>query len=87
MKALDTNGDGTLSADEIANASASLKTLDKNGDGKLTPDKYRPEPPLGGPKGDQGQGQGQGQKPPGQNGQNGGNNNAAGTGNRRPAAE
>jgi EF hand domain-containing protein len=42
MEALDTNHDGTLSAEEIANASASLKKLDKNGDGKLTPDELRP---------------------------------------------
>ncbi len=36
MEALDTNHDGELSAEEIANAPASLKKLDKNGDGKLT---------------------------------------------------
>ena len=42
MAALDANGDGTIDADEIANASAALKKLDKNGDGKLTPDEYRP---------------------------------------------
>ena len=41
MEALDTNGDGELSAEEIANAPASLKKLDKNGDGKLTPDELR----------------------------------------------
>jgi hypothetical protein len=46
MAALDTNGDGILSADEIANTSASLLKLDKNGDGQLTPDEYRP---AGGP--------------------------------------
>ena len=40
--ALDANGDGTIAADEIANASAALKTLDTNGDGKLTSDEYRP---------------------------------------------
>jgi len=44
MAALDTDKDGTLSADEIANAAESLKTLDKNGDGQLTPDEYRPAP-------------------------------------------
>jgi hypothetical protein len=43
--ALDTNHDGVISADEIANASASLKTLDKNGDGQLTPDEYHPHGP------------------------------------------
>jgi hypothetical protein len=34
MVALDTNKDGELSAEEIANASKSLRALDKNGDGK-----------------------------------------------------
>jgi len=43
--ALDANGDGIISADEIANASAALKTLDKNGDGQLTADEYRPAMP------------------------------------------
>jgi hypothetical protein len=43
--ALDANGDGTIDADEIANASVALKTLDKNGDGKLTSDEYRPSMP------------------------------------------
>src|ERR1700691_4734156 len=41
MDALDTNHDGILSAEEIANAPASLKKLDKNGDGKLTADELR----------------------------------------------
>ena len=36
VKALDANHDGVIDADEIANASAALKTLDKDGDGKLT---------------------------------------------------
>ncbi len=44
VAALDTNGDGIIDANEIANASASLLKLDKNGDGKLTPDEYRPHP-------------------------------------------
>ena len=51
MEVLDTNHDGILSADEIANASASLKKLDKNGDGQLTEDELRPPPPPGGPNG------------------------------------
>ena len=53
MMALDTNGDGILSADEIANASASLLKLDKNGDGQLTMEELRPprgKPPGGGDK-------------------------------------
>jgi Ca2+-binding EF-hand superfamily protein len=35
FQALDTDKDGELSAAEIANAPAALKTLDKNKDGKL----------------------------------------------------
>jgi hypothetical protein len=42
---LDVNHDGVIDADEIANASAELKTLDKNGDGKLTQDELRPPRP------------------------------------------
>ena len=45
--ALDANHDGVIDADEIANASAALKTLDKNGDGKLTSDELRPPRPEG----------------------------------------
>ncbi len=40
LKALDTDGDGIISAGEIANATASLKALDTNGDGELSPDEY-----------------------------------------------
>lgn len=40
--ALDADGDGTLSAAEIANAPRMLKTLDKNGDGQLTEEEVRP---------------------------------------------
>jgi hypothetical protein len=43
--ALDANGDKTISADEIANASAALKKLDKNGDGALQKEETRPELP------------------------------------------
>ena len=42
MAALDKDEDGTISAEEIENAVAALKTLDKNGDGKLTSDELRP---------------------------------------------
>ncbi|HKI69909.1 MAG TPA: hypothetical protein VKA67_09995 [Verrucomicrobiae bacterium] len=47
IAALDANHDGVIDADEIANASAALKTLDKNGDGKLTVDELRPPRPEG----------------------------------------
>jgi Ca2+-binding EF-hand superfamily protein len=40
--ALDTNRDNAISADEIDNAPAALRTLDKNNDGKLTQDEVRP---------------------------------------------
>ena len=50
--ALDTDKNGEISADEIANAATSLKTLDKNGDGKLTEEEVRPTgPPPGGGRG------------------------------------
>lgn len=62
MAALDANRDGKISSDEIANASAALKTLDKNNDGELTFEELRPAPPRdgdfpprrrpGGPEGD-----------------------------------
>jgi len=38
MTALDLNGDGVLSADEIEKAAASLKKLDRSGDGRVTRD-------------------------------------------------
>ena len=41
--ALDANKDGEISASEINNAAAALKTLDKNGDGKLTADEIQPQ--------------------------------------------
>ncbi|MEO6324748.1 MAG: EF-hand domain-containing protein [Thermoanaerobaculia bacterium] len=47
VSALDANGDGTIDAAEIANASVALRKLDRNGDGKLTPDEYRPQRPGG----------------------------------------
>ncbi len=64
ISALDTNHDGIIDADEIANASANLKKLDKNGDGKLTRDEYMGKPPMGG-------------RPP-MSGQGGGDNQAGG---------
>ena len=44
--ALDTNHDGTISAEEIANASGSLRALLKNGSDHLTRDDLRPAPPA-----------------------------------------
>jgi hypothetical protein len=46
VEALDTNHDGVISAEEIANAAVSLKKLDENGDGKLTEDELRPHPRM-----------------------------------------
>lgn len=43
FNALDTDHDGVISAAEINNAAASLKTLDKNGDGQITEDEVTPE--------------------------------------------
>jgi hypothetical protein len=58
VRALDANGDGVISAAEIANAPVALKKLDQNGDGKLTPDEYLgPRPGGGGPRGGGGPGQ------------------------------
>ncbi len=45
VKALDTNGDGVIDANEIANAPTALRSLDKRGDGRLTPDEYIGKPP------------------------------------------
>src|SRR3972149_4618822 len=49
MTGLDANGDGELSAEEIAAASEALKKLDENNDGKLSRDELRPQ--FGGPEG------------------------------------
>jgi len=70
--ALDSNHDGVIDADEIANSIEALKKLDKNGDGKLTPDEFvgrRPDRP-GGPDGQRGP-DGQGGGPDGQRGPRG----------------
>jgi Ca2+-binding EF-hand superfamily protein len=48
MIALDTNGDGEISAAEIEAAPKSLLTLDKNGDGQVTNDEVTPAPGRGG---------------------------------------
>lgn len=44
LAALDADHDGEISASEIQNAAAALKTLDTNGDGKLTQDEVLPDP-------------------------------------------
>ncbi|HEX9048809.1 MAG TPA: hypothetical protein VF988_17420, partial [Verrucomicrobiae bacterium] len=49
IKALDVNHDGVIDSNEMANASAALKTLDKNGDGQLTVDEYMPPKPADAP--------------------------------------
>ena len=78
FQALDTNHDGVLSADEIAQAPEALKKLDLNGDGRLSAEEYRPARPEGDrpprpggdrpsrPEGDRprGQGDGPGGPPP-----------------------
>jgi hypothetical protein len=48
--AIDANGDGQISAEEIENATHALKQLDKNGDGKLSGSELHPEgaPGFGG---------------------------------------
>src|SRR5271154_1521631 len=51
VEVLDANHDGVIDSNEIANASAALKTLDKNGDGQLTRDEYLPPRPPGAPAG------------------------------------
>jgi predicted O-methyltransferase YrrM len=43
IQAIDTNGDGQLSAEELANAGQALKKLDKNGDGMLSREELRPQ--------------------------------------------
>lgn len=48
LTALDADGDGVISAAELANASAALRKLDRNGDGKLSREETRPSPPSGG---------------------------------------
>jgi Ca2+-binding EF-hand superfamily protein len=51
FKALDANGDGTISAEELAAATAALKKLDQDGDGQLTRGELGPaEPRAGGPR-------------------------------------
>ncbi len=75
MDVLDADKDGTLSAEEMNNATAALKTLDKNTDGKLSDDEIRPPRPDGGPGrgGEDGpDGPPRGDRPPGEDGPPGG---------------
>ncbi len=58
--ALDANGDGEVSAEEIANGPAALMKLDTNGDGRVGREEMRP--PDGG-QGRQGPGGPQGNGP------------------------
>lgn len=52
IAALDSDRDGTISAEEMENAPASLKSLDKNDDGELSPEELHPHgPPPPGPHG------------------------------------
>lgn len=45
VAALDADGDGVISATELAAAPTRLKKLDANGNGRLDPDEYRPPRP------------------------------------------
>jgi hypothetical protein len=45
VRALDTNHDGVIDANEIANASESLKKLDRNGDGEIRLNEIRGDHP------------------------------------------
>lgn len=66
IEVLDSDHNGTLSADELRNATTSLLTLDKNKDGKLTEDEIRPPQSGRGPEGPGQPGRGTGGR--GQNG-------------------
>jgi len=45
IAALDADGDGTISAEELKAAPESLKELDENGDGELSPEELHPHGP------------------------------------------
>lgn len=54
MAALDSDKDGKISQEEIANASSSLLALDKDGNGKLDSAEMQPEGGFGGGRGQRG---------------------------------
>jgi len=47
LQAIDADGDGVISKEEIAGAVAALKKLDENGDGQLTREEYMGRGPAG----------------------------------------
>ena len=51
VAALDTDANGEISAEELANATESLKKMDANNDGKLDREELRPQRPHPGPEG------------------------------------
>jgi len=74
VQALDTDGDGQLSAEEIKNAAASLLKLDKDKNGILSAEELRPQfgPGWGGPGREGPGGDGFGRGGPGRGGPGGG---------------
>lgn len=56
IAALDTNRDGSLSAEELKAAPESLLGLDKDSDGELSPEELHPDGPPPPPEGDPDQG-------------------------------
>jgi hypothetical protein len=50
VRAIDMDRNDELSAAELANAPAAIKTLDTNNDGKVSADELRPKPPADAPQ-------------------------------------
>ena len=44
LAAVDTNGDGIISAEEIRHSAEAIRKLDKDGDGKVTREEATPAP-------------------------------------------